>query len=123
MKNLSSYYPQANGQVEGINKVLKTILRRMVGDHKSNWHLILFSSLSACRTSVEIAIGFTTFHLVYGLKVVLLIQCHISSLQLVFKILPNTSTEEEIFLYLSNLDETHRYSTLANDAHKKCIKA
>ena len=39
------YYPQANGQVEAINKVLKTMLRRMVGDHKSNWHLILFSAL------------------------------------------------------------------------------
>ena len=36
------YYPQANGQVEDINKVLKTMLHRMVGDHKSNWHLVFF---------------------------------------------------------------------------------
>ena len=36
------YYPQANGQVEAINKVLKTMLRRMVGDHKSNLHLFFF---------------------------------------------------------------------------------
>ena len=35
-QNTKPYYPQANGQVEAINKVLKTILRRMVGDHKSN---------------------------------------------------------------------------------------
>ena len=41
-ENSMPYYPQANGQVEAINKVLKTMLRRMVGDHKSNWHLILF---------------------------------------------------------------------------------
>ena len=30
------YYPQANGQVEVINKVLKTMLQRMVGDRNSN---------------------------------------------------------------------------------------
>ena len=48
------YYPQANGQVEAINKVLKTMLRRMVGDHKSNWHHILFSALWAYRTGENI---------------------------------------------------------------------
>ena len=35
-ENSTPYYPQANGQVEAINKVLKTMLRLMVGDHKSN---------------------------------------------------------------------------------------
>jgi len=28
------YYPQANGQVEAINKVLKPMLQRMIGVHK-----------------------------------------------------------------------------------------
>ena len=46
-ENSMPYYPQANGQVEAINKVLKTMLRWMVGDHKSNWHHILFSALWA----------------------------------------------------------------------------
>ena len=35
----------------------------------------------------------------------------------------NTSTEEERFLYLTNLDETRRDAALANEAHKKRIKA
>ena len=35
-ENSNPYYPQDNGQVEAINKVFKTMLRRMVGDHKSN---------------------------------------------------------------------------------------
>jgi len=30
------YYPQANGQVEAINKVLKTMIQPMVGVHKSD---------------------------------------------------------------------------------------
>ena len=82
-ENSTPYYLQANGQVEAINKVLKTMLRRMVGDHKSNWHHILFSSLWAYRTLVKTTIGFTPFQLVYGLEVVLPIQCQIPSLKLV----------------------------------------
>ena len=36
------YYPQENGQVEEVNKVLVTMLQRIVDIHKSNWHLQLF---------------------------------------------------------------------------------
>ena len=95
------------------------MLRRMVGDHKSNWHLTLFSSLWDYRTSVKTMFGSTPFQLVYGLEVVLPIQCQIPSLKLVVELMPNTSTEEERFLYLTNLDENRRDATLANEAHKK----
>ena len=117
------YYPQHNGQVEAINKVLKTMLRQMVGDHKSNWHQTLFSALWDYRTSVKTTTGFMPFQLVYGLEVVLPIQCQIPSLKLVIELLPNTSIEEDRFLYLTNLDETRRDSTLVNEAHKKRVKA
>ena len=60
-ENSTPYYPQANGQVEAINKVLKTMLHRMVGDHKSNWHHILFSTLWTYRNLVKISTGFTPF--------------------------------------------------------------
>ena len=55
------YYPQANGQLEAINKVLKTMLRRMVRDHKSNWHHVLFSALWDYRTSMKTTTGFMPF--------------------------------------------------------------
>ena len=71
-ENSTPYYPQVNGQVEGINKVLKTMLCRMVGDHKSNWHHILFFSLWDYKTLVKTNIGFTPFQLVYGIEVVFL---------------------------------------------------
>ena len=96
---------------------------QMVGDHKSNWHHVLFSTLRAYLTSVKITTSFTPFQLVYGLEAVLLIQCQIPSLQLVIELLPDTSAEEERILYLNNLDETRRDTALANEAHKKCIKA
>jgi transposase InsO family protein len=67
-ENSSPYYPQGNGQVESINKVLKTMIQRMVGENKTSWHLQLFSSLWAYRTSVKTSTGFTPFHLVYGIE-------------------------------------------------------
>ena len=99
------------------------MLHQMVGDHKYNWHHTIFSALWDYRTSVKTDTGFTPFQLVYGLEVVLPIQCQIPSLQLVVELLPDTSVEEERFLYLSNLDETHKYAALANEAHKKSVKA
>jgi hypothetical protein len=94
----------------------------MVGAQKSNWHLKLFSTLWAYRTSIKTSTGFTPFQLVYGLEVVLPIECEIPSLKLAIKLLPNTSTEEERFLYLMKLDETHHDVSLTNETHKKCIK-
>jgi transposase InsO family protein len=70
----SPYYPQANDQVESIIQILKTMLQRMVGKHKSNWHIQLFSVLWEYRTSTKTTIGFTHFQLVYGLEVVILIE-------------------------------------------------
>ena len=57
------YYPQANGQVEAIKKFLVTMLQRTIGIHKSNWHLMLFSSLWAYQTSIKNATRFTPFQL------------------------------------------------------------
>eukprot|EP00253_Pinus_taeda_P032963 PITA_32963 len=48
----TSHYPQVNGQVEAINKVLKRMLQRMIGVHKRSWPLILYSALWAYRTSI-----------------------------------------------------------------------
>jgi transposase InsO family protein len=49
----SPYYPQSNGQVEAVNKVLKTMLQCMVNKHKTNWHHMLFFALWAYRTAVK----------------------------------------------------------------------
>ena len=44
-------------------------------------------------------------------------------MKLSIELLPDTSAEEERFLYLNNLEKTRRDAALANEAHKKCIKA
>ncbi len=60
--------------------------------------------------------------MVYGLEVVLPIECEIPSLKLAIELLPNTINEEEWFLYLMQLDESHRDATLVNEVHKRRIK-
>jgi hypothetical protein len=122
-ENSTPYYPQANGQVEAINKVLTTMIRRTVGIHNSNWHTMLFSALWAYQTSVNSTTGFTPFQLVYGIEEILSIKSEIPSLKLVVELLPNTSVEEEHLLYLMQLDETRRDVSLVIESHKKRVKA
>ena len=100
------YYPQSNGQVEAVNKILVTMLQRTVDMHKSNWHLMLFLALWAYQTSLKDATGFTPFQLVYGLEATLPIECEIPLLKRVVDLLPNTTPVEEWLLYLERLDET-----------------
>ena len=57
----SPYYLQTNGQVEAVNKTLKTILHQTMDRNKSNWHIMLFPTLWAYRTSVKTATSFTPF--------------------------------------------------------------
>jgi len=94
-ENAPPYYPQANRQVEAINKVLKTMIQRMVGANKTSWHLQIFSALWDYCTLVKTTIGFMPFHLVYGIKAVLLFECEIPSLKLTVELLPHTFAEEE----------------------------
>ena len=117
------YYPQANGLVESINKVLVIMIRQITGIHRSNWHNMLFSALWAYRTSVKTSTEFTPFQLVYGLEVVLPIQCEISSLQMGIELLLATSEEEKHLLYLAQVDENQRDAALAIETHEKRMKA
>ena len=43
----SSFYPQANGQVEVVNKTLKTIMQRNVNVRRTKWHIMLYLALWA----------------------------------------------------------------------------
>jgi len=81
------------------------MINRMVAIHKTSWHLKIFSTLWAYRTSVKTVTGFMPFQLVYNLEAILPIECEIPSLKIAIKLIPNTTIKEEIFLYLNQLDE------------------
>jgi len=119
----SPYYPQSNGQVEAVNKVLKTMLQRTVNKHKTNWHHMLFSALWAYRTAVKTATGFTPFHLVHGVEATLPIECEIPTLRTAIELLPDTAPLEQRLLNLESLDEDRRSSLQNNEAAKKRSKA
>jgi len=118
----SPYYPQANGQVEVVNKSLKTILQRTINSAKSNWHLMLYSALCVYWMSMNTTTSFSPFQLIYGLEAVLPIECQIPSLKLAIQLFLDTSPLEEHLLYLDQLDEKWHDAALANEAHKKRVK-
>ena len=72
---------------------------------------------------MKTSISFTPFQHVYGLEALFSIKCEISSLKLAIELLPAISTEEERFLYLAQIDETHRNISLDIEAHQKRVKA
>ena len=79
----SRFYPQANGQVEDVNKTLKTILQRTVNISRTNWHIMLYPALWAYQTTIKTATGFSPFQLVHGIEAIFPIECEIPSLKLV----------------------------------------
>jgi hypothetical protein len=80
--------------------------------------MMLFSTLRAYRTSVKYSTRFTPFQLVYCIKSIMSNECEIPFLKLDVELLPNTSYEEERPLYLKQLDETHRDSSLVIENQK-----
>jgi len=70
-----------------MNKSLKTILQKTIDKNRSNWHIMLYPTLWAYRTSVKTATNFTPFQLVYGLESIFPIECEILSLKLAVELL------------------------------------
>ena len=103
----SSFYPQVNGQVEAVNKTLKTIIKRTINASRSNWYIMLYPALWAYQTIVKTDTVFLPFQLIHGVEAVALVKCEIPYLKIVIHVLPNTTYLEEHFLHLENIDE-HR---------------
>nr|GEV56381.1 reverse transcriptase domain-containing protein [Tanacetum cinerariifolium] len=62
----TAYYPQTSGQVEVLNRSLKRILERTVGENRTSWYKKLEDALWAFRTAYKTPIGCTPYKLVYG---------------------------------------------------------
>nr|GEY44553.1 reverse transcriptase domain-containing protein [Tanacetum cinerariifolium] len=60
------YHPQTSGQVEVLNRGLKRILERTVGEKRASWSDKIDDALWGFRTSYKTPIGCTSYKLVYG---------------------------------------------------------
>lgn len=71
------YHLQANGKVESTNKVLETILTKIVKLHKNDWSNQLSKALWSYRITWRNTNGFSPYELVYGKQVLLSIEFEI----------------------------------------------
>ena len=60
------FYAQDNGQTEASNKALINILEKMLEVNPRDWHIILFETLWAYRTSKRDSIGVSPYSLKHG---------------------------------------------------------
>jgi hypothetical protein len=105
-----------------VKNSLKTILHKIVSRRKSNWHIILYSTLWAYRTSFNTSTIFSPFHLVHGVESILPIECEIPFLRLAIVLLPDTFDLEQHLVHLKSLDEQCRDAFMAIKANKIHVK-
>ncbi len=69
MKYVSSttYYLQGNGQAKSINKVLRTLLTKLVNENKIDWDEHMSTVLFSYKTTYKVATWYTPYQIVYGL--------------------------------------------------------
>ncbi|KAK4356106.1 hypothetical protein RND71_025077 [Anisodus tanguticus] len=70
-----------NEAVEGANKNIKRILRKMTDNYKC-WHEQLPYALLGCQTTTRTSIGATQYLLVYDTKVVIATEVEIPKLRI-----------------------------------------
>jgi len=65
--NSTTYYPQGNGHVKSINKVLGTMLTKLISENRTDWDEHMLTVLFSYTTTYKVTIGYTPYQLVYGL--------------------------------------------------------
>lgn len=75
------YHPQANGQAKSTNKIICTVLTKIVEGSRADWEMKLHSALWAYRVAFKTSIGTTPFNMVYGLDAILPLEFLIRTLR------------------------------------------
>ena len=105
-KKSTPYHQQANGQAESTNKILCTVLKKVVSESKTDWELKLPSILWAYRVAYKTAIGTTPFNMVFGLDAILPMEFLTPTLRVAKNLEWNGHELTERLDKLEKLDET-----------------
>ncbi|MCO5570501.1 hypothetical protein L7F22_024223 [Adiantum nelumboides] len=117
------YQPQANGQAESTNKILVTVLTKIVSESRADWDQKLHSVLWAYQVAYKTSIGTTPFNMVYGIQAILPLEFLIPTLR-VAKELEWTGHElSEQIEVLEKLDETKLRAVASIYAQKRNMKS
>ncbi|XP_040369505.1 uncharacterized protein LOC121051331 [Rosa chinensis] len=72
----SPYYAQSNGQAEASNKIIITLLKKMLEANPRQWHETLYETLWAYRTSKRNLTATTPYALMFGHDAILPLEEH-----------------------------------------------
>ena len=116
-KKSTPYYPQANRLPESTNKILQTILKKIVNENHTYWDDKLQSALWAYRTTFKTSIQSTPFRMAFGLEVVMQIEFQVLSLR--FQVKERLSEAQNAKYRLEQLLKLgeHRLASMAQLEH------
>ena len=107
-------YPQENGQVEAVNKVIVSELKKMLDDAKERWVKELLHVLWTYRTTPRRSTGETPFSMSYGAKAVIPIETDFPTLRTQSF---NPNDNDKLLERSLNLIEERRESTMVQLAY------
>ncbi|MCO5558467.1 hypothetical protein L7F22_012051 [Adiantum nelumboides] len=113
------YHPQANGQAKSTNKILVTILTKVVNDSRADWDQKLHLALWAYRVAFKTSIGMIPFNMVYGIQAILQLEFLIPTLRVAKNLEWIGHELSEQLEVLEKLDETRLRAVASIYAQKK----
>eukprot|EP00253_Pinus_taeda_P030398 PITA_30398 len=130
-KRSTPYHPQANGQVESKNKVLESIITKIVHLHRRDWAERLPEALWAYITTWRNTTGHSPYELVYGKEFLFSIEFQVKTFKMEIQLRMDLSKAQKHRMeQLNELDEIRQEAILRIDLvqyqrakwHDKCIK-
>eukprot|EP00253_Pinus_taeda_P008357 PITA_08357 len=110
------YHPQANGQVESTNKVLESIITKIVHLHRRDWAKRLPEALWAYRTTWRNATGHSPYELVYGKEILLPIEFQVKTFKMAIQLgMDLSEAQKHRMEQLNELDEIGQEAILRTD--------
>ena len=118
--SLPPHHPQANGQVEAVNKTIKGNLKKKLEERKGAWADELPMVLWAYRTTARNATGETPFALAFGVEAVVPVETKLPTLRI--EEYEEAANDDAIRLELDLIDERRADALTRLAAQKRKVE-